>query len=140
MCAYAGGRLHQEAAPELKALRQQPSWSASRLEVSAEQAVAVEKVTGPSWMATFTLTRGKAAASGLLLRSWLYEGPEQEQPSAAALLLNWETSSLEVSQHCLVHHGAQWQINESRLSNVSMFYHAEVACMVCIHRLCKSLF
>lgn len=95
--AFAEGRLHQEVAPELTALRQEPSWRASDLQVSSMQSVAVQHVSGPSWCAKFTLERGDAAASGLLLRSWLHQGPEEgQQPCAAALLVNWDKSLLEV--------------------------------------------
>ena len=82
----------------MKALRHQPSWSSDSLQVSPSQAVPVQGVKGPSWLATFSLKRGDAAASGLLLRSWLHQEPEQEQPSAAALLLDWEQSQLQVGQ------------------------------------------
>lgn len=104
MCA--GGRLHQEAAPELKALRQEPSWTASDIQVSDRQSVAVQRVSGPSWFAEFTLKRGGASASGLLLRSWLHEEPEQAHPCAAALLVNWDESLLQV---------------KNRLSSAAMF-------------------
>lgn len=94
--AAADGRLHQEVAPELAALRQQPSWSTDGLEVSASRAVQVQPVSGPSWYAECTVVRGEAAATGLLLRSWLYKGPEVEVPCAAALLLDWRNNQLEV--------------------------------------------
>lgn len=93
----AEGRLHQEVAPELQALRQEPSWTAADLQVSSRQSVAVQHVSGPSWVAEFTLKRGDASASGMLLRSWLYEELEQAHSCAAALLVNWEHSLLEVT-------------------------------------------
>lgn len=96
MIAAADGRLRQEAAPELEGLRQQPSWSASSLEVPSGQAVQVQQVSGPSWYAEYTLVRGQAEATGLLLRSWLYQGPEMEVPCAAALLVDWQNSQLQV--------------------------------------------
>ena len=91
-----GGRLHQTAAPELAALQQEPSWSASEVPVSSEKAVEVQHVSGPSWFARFTLQRGDASASGLLLRSWLHQDPDGSQACAAALLLNWKESQLQV--------------------------------------------
>lgn len=93
---HADGRLHQQAAPELRALQQEPSWRASEVQVSSRQSVAVQHVRGPSWFAEFTLQRGDAAASGLLLRSWLYQGPEKSQACAAALLVDWGASQLQV--------------------------------------------
>ena len=94
--------MQQQAAPELRALQQDPSWTASELQVSAGQSVAVQHVRGPSWFAEFTLRRGDASASGLLLRSWLYEGPEESQACAAALLLDWDKCQLQVcpTLHC----------------------------------------
>ncbi len=83
-------------APELEALRQEPSWTASDLQVSGSQSVAVQHVRGASWFAEFTVKRGDASASGLLLRSWLHEEPDQAHPCAAALLVNWQDSLLEV--------------------------------------------
>ncbi|KAL3142936.1 hypothetical protein ABBQ38_003221 [Trebouxia sp. C0009 RCD-2024] len=94
--SYKNGRLHQQAAPELRALQQEPSWRASEVQVSSRQSVAVQHVRGPSWFAEFTLQRGDAAASGLLLRSWLYQGPEKSQACAAALLVDWGASQLQV--------------------------------------------
>ena len=82
------GRLHQEVAPELKALRQEPSWTASDLQMSVSQSVAVQHVRGPSWFAEFTVKRGDASACGLLLCSWLHEEPDQAHPCAAAC---WST-------------------------------------------------
>lgn len=100
---HADGRLHQQAAPELSALRRDPSWAASQLQVGSSQSVAVQQVKGPSWFAGFTLQRGDASASGLLLRSWLYQGPEDGQACAAALLINWQESQLQVHDpNCLV--------------------------------------
>lgn len=57
----------------------------------------VQQVSGPSWYAEYTVVRGEAAATGLLLRSWLYQSPEEETGCAAALLLDWQNSQLEVS-------------------------------------------
>ena len=92
----ADGHLHQEVAPELAALRQEPSWASDSLQIPANQAVQVQRVSGPSWYAEYTVVRGQAKATGLLLRSWLYQGPETETPCAAALLLDWQKSQLEV--------------------------------------------
>ena len=101
----ADGRMHQEAAPELRALQQKPSWTAAEVQVSADQSVAVQHVHGPSWFAEFTLHQGDASACGLLLRSWLYQGPEERQACAAALLVNWNESQLQVcyALHHAVH-------------------------------------
>ena len=93
---HADGRLHQQAAPELRALQQEPCWKASELQVSGGQSVAVQHVRGPSWFAEFTFRRGDAAASSMLLRSWLYQGPDNSQACAAALLMDWEASQLQV--------------------------------------------
>ena len=94
--AQTDGRMHQQAAPELTALQQEPSWTASELQVCGGQSVAVQRVRGPSWFAEFTLRRRDASASGLLLRSWLYEGPEESQACAAALLIDWDKCQLQV--------------------------------------------
>lgn len=93
---HTDGRMHQQAAPELRALQQDPCWTASELQVSEGQSVGVQQVRGPSWFAEFTLRRGDASASGLLLRSWLYEGPEETQACAAALLVDWDKCQLQV--------------------------------------------
>lgn len=95
-CSCTDGRLHQEVAPELEALREEPSWTASDLQMSGSLSVAVQHVSGPSWFAEFTMKRGDASASGLLIRSWLHEEPDQAHPCAAALLVNWQDSLLEV--------------------------------------------
>ena len=94
--------MHQQAAPELRALQQDPSWTASELQLSGGQSAAVQQVRGPSWFAEFTLRRGDASASGLLLRSWLYESPEESQACAAALLVDWDRCQLQVclALHC----------------------------------------
>lgn len=93
---HTDGKMHQQAAPELTALQQEPPWTASDLQVSGGQSVAVQHVRGPSWFAEFTLRPGDASASGLLLRSWLYSGPEVSQACAAALLIDWNKSQLQV--------------------------------------------
>lgn len=93
---YKDGRLHQEAAPEVEALHEEPSWTASGLHILGSQSAAVQHVGGPSWFAEFTIKRGDASASGLLLRSWLHEEPDQAHQCAAALLINWQDSLLEV--------------------------------------------
>ena len=100
-CPHTDGRLHQEAAPEVEALHEEPSWTASGLHILGSQSAAVQHVGGPSWFAEFTIKRGDASASGLLLRSWLHEEPDQAHPCAAALLINWQDSLLEV--HGLAH-------------------------------------
>lgn len=94
--------MHQQAAPELRALQKGPSWTASELQLSGGQSVAVQQVRGPSWFAEFTLRRGDASASGLLLRSWLYEGVDESQACAAALVVDWDKSQLQVclALHC----------------------------------------
>lgn len=101
---HTDGKMHQQAAPELKALQQEPSWTASDLQVSSGQSVEVQHVRGPSWFAEFTLRRGDASASGLLLRSWLYSGPEVSQACAAALLIDWNKSQLQVCFAMPLHH------------------------------------
>ena len=58
--------------------------------------VQVKRVRGPSWYGEFTVVRGEAAATGLLLRSWLHKGSPLDPPCAAALLLDWNRSQLEV--------------------------------------------
>ena len=46
---------------------------------------------------SFTLRKGTASSAGVMLRPWLHQGVPEGPPTAAAIMVNWETSRLEVS-------------------------------------------
>jgi hypothetical protein len=54
------------------------------------------EVAGPSADLGFTLRRGRSSAAGLLLRAWLHADGEAAEPTAAALVMDWQRSALEV--------------------------------------------
>lgn len=123
---HTDGKMQQQAAPELKALQQEPSWRASDLQVSSGQSVAVQHVGGPSWFAEFTLQRGDASASGLLLRSWLYAGPEVSQACVAALLIDWNSSQLQVCYAPPLHHACTKAVVCVALLDAALSQHDKV--------------
>ena len=97
--ARAGGRLHQEPAPELAQLRCQESAfvSSSGLAFGPGDACRVPEVGGPRADVSFTLRRGASSAAGLLLRAWLHPADDGAVATAAALVMDWERGALQVS-------------------------------------------
>ena len=53
-------------------------------------------VTGPSLDVSLRLKRGQSSQAGLLLRPWLRADSADAEPTAAALVVDWEAQSLEV--------------------------------------------
>lgn len=95
-CAFAGGRLHQQPAKELERLRVQPEAHLPSLPIPASQGTPISGVSGPSLDVSFTLRQGQSSRAGLLLRSWLRADSADVEPTAAALVLDWESKSLQV--------------------------------------------
>lgn len=96
-CA-AGGRLHQEPAPELAQLRSQDACcvSASGYAFGPDDGCLLPEVKGPRADVAFTLRRGGSSAAGLLLRAWLHPANGSAEATAAALVMDWERGALEV--------------------------------------------
>ena len=92
----AGGRLHQEPAPELDQLRQGPGVQLRSLSVEPAAAAALPDIRGPSVDVSFRLARGASSAAGILLRAWLRFDADSDEPCAAAAEVNWDASTLEV--------------------------------------------
>ena len=103
---HAGGRLHQEPAPELVALRKtsQRHISSRACDISHSAGLRLPEVAGPSADLGFTLRRGQSSAAGLLLRAWLHADGEGAVPTAAAVVMDWESSTLEASTPFLALH------------------------------------
>ncbi len=95
-CAFAGGRLHQQPAKELERLRVQPEAHMPSLPIPESQGTPILEVSGPSLDVSFTLQQGQSSRAGLLLRSWLRADSADVEPTAAALVLDWESKSLQV--------------------------------------------
>ena len=91
-----GNRLHQEPAQELEQLRTEPSAHLPSLPIPAGRGVPLPGVTGPSLDVSLRLKRGQSAQAGLLLRPWLRADSADAEPTAAALVVDWESQSLEV--------------------------------------------
>ncbi|KAK9839842.1 hypothetical protein WJX81_005428 [Elliptochloris bilobata] len=98
-----GARLHQAPAPELAGLRQGKAFQSQHMELKAEQATPIERVRGPSLEVALTLRRGTARCAGVLLRAWLQQGPSGGAPSAAAVVVDWQRSVLEVVYPTVLH-------------------------------------
>ena len=93
---HTGNRLHQEPTQELEQLRTEPSAHLPSLRVPAGQGVPLPEVTGPSLEVSLRLERGQSLQAGLLLRPWLRADSAGAEPTAAALVVDWESQSLEV--------------------------------------------
>jgi hypothetical protein len=65
--------------------------------MDAQAAALLPGVKGPSVDVSFTLHRGQSSSGGLLLRAWLHADAPDAQPTAAAVIVDWKTESLEVS-------------------------------------------
>ena len=101
VCALsAEGRLRQDPAEELAALQVGEPWQASGLQIQTSQSVPIECPDSQAVLIELTLQRGQSRAAGVLLRAWLRAGQEG-RPCAAALLVDWEMSTLQVSSHHL---------------------------------------
>ena len=96
----AGDRLHQQPAAELAQLRAQPGTHLPSLPIAAGQQAQIPGTSGPSLDVSFSLRQGQSHRAGLLLRPWLHADSADAQPSAAALLVDWESHSLQVPQLC----------------------------------------
>ncbi len=94
-----GGRLHQAPVPELEKLRTEVCWQGSNLDLSPDHATLIPTVEGPSVDLEVTLERGSSSAAGILIRPWLYEGSRAKAPCAAAIMIDWEASELQVMPH-----------------------------------------
>ena len=73
-------------------------WQASGLQICTSQSVPIETPDSQAVLIELTLQRGQSRAAGVLLRAWLRAGQEG-RPCAAALLVDWEMSALQVSSH-----------------------------------------
>ena len=92
---FAEGRLKQEPAEEVAALRQNRLLSQSEVLIDEGRSMPLQKSDSPALDISLTLERGEAAASGLLLRAWKREAQEGV-PCAEALILDWNKAELRV--------------------------------------------
>lgn len=76
----------------------QPDAHVPSLPILTGQGTPLPGVSGPSLDVSFTLRRGQSSRAGLLLRSWLRADSDDATPTAAALVIDWEAQSLQVSQ------------------------------------------
>ena len=93
---HAGNRLHQEPAQELEQLRTEPSAHLPSLLIPADSGMPLPSVTGPSLDVSLRLKRGQSSQAGLLLRPWLRADSADAEPTAAALVVDWESQRIEV--------------------------------------------
>ena len=130
--AYAGGRLHQEPAPELVALRlsRQRHVSNDACSLPHTAGLRLPEVAGPSADLGFTLQRGQSSAAGLLLRAWLHADREVAVPTAAAVVVDWEDCTLEASSICdHASFAVRWW---PKLTMVTLSMHACLGMNICL--------
>jgi hypothetical protein len=98
----AGDRLHQQPAAELEQLRAQPGTHLPRLPIAAGELAHIPGTSGPLLDISFSLRQGESDRAGLLLRPWLHADSADAQPTAAALIVDWHSQTLQVPQLCFV--------------------------------------
>lgn len=90
------GRLRQDPVDELAGLRTGECTTHTEIQCSAERSVPIDGSAEPALDLSITLHRGNAAATGLVLRSWLRQAQEGV-PCAEVLVLDWDQSELQVA-------------------------------------------